>query len=241
MNITDEKMYFHESNEIYMKREAIKMFEKSSEQRNRKFFNNKINNEVSFFDESNCPTEEGSPFDPLFKFYRFIGLSFLGRKSMDDSRITKKWLLILEIILFLMTILLTIYWNVTLLIDPGHELMGQSTIGQIVLPAFLFNLELSSCLLRLIINFKFDEFVKMELFLFDLVEDKESVFRKLKKVVKNITIISSIIFCLPFVYGAYNLFITRRNNPNDNYIVLSIKFILYVFHAYMSKFEIIHS
>ena len=164
-----------------------------------------------------------------------------SRKSMNDSRITKKWLLILEIILLLMTILLTIYWIIILLVDPEYEFMGQSTFGRIILPAFLFNLELIGCFCRLIINFRFDQMVKVELFLFDLVEGKESVFHKLKKVVKNITVISSIIFFLSLIYGSCNLFVTLRNNPNHSYIVLTIKFILYVFHAYMCEFKIIQS
>ena len=137
---------------MYMKKEDMKIIKESNQQRNGNCFNNKIN----FFDKSNSSTEEESPFDPLFKFYRKTGLSFLGRKSMDDSRITKKWLLTLEIILFLITILLTIYWIIISLIDSECELTGQSTVGQIVLPAFLFNLELIGCFCRLIINFKFD-------------------------------------------------------------------------------------
>ena len=208
-----------------------------------KISNNKMDYEINFnngYDDDNS-TEEGSPFDPLFKFYRFTGLSFLGRNSLNDNKMTKKWLLILEIILFLMTILLTIYWIIILSVDPEHKLMDQSNVGQIVLPAFLFNLELISCLCRLIVNIKFDQMVKVELFLFDLVQDKKSLFRKLKKVVKNIAVISSIVFSLSFVNGSYNLFMTLKNNPNHSYIVLSIKFILYVFHAYMSKLKIIHS
>ena len=236
-----KKIYFHRSNEMDMNKEDMKIMKKSNEKGSRNFFNNKINNQLNFSDESNCSTEECSPFDLLFKFYRFTGLSFSGRKSMDDSRITKKWLLILEIILFLMTILLTIYWIIILSVDPEHKLMDQSNVGQIVLPAFLFNLELISCLCRLIVNIKFDQMVKVELFLFDLVQDKESVFRKLKRVVKNIAVISSIVFSLSFVNGSYNLFMTLRNNPNHSYIVLSIKFISYVFHAFISKFKIIHS
>ena len=236
-----KKIYFHRSNEMDMNKEDMKIMKKSNEKGSRNFFNNKINNQLNFSDESNCSTEECSPFDPLFRFYRFTGSSFLGRKSMDDSRITKKWLLILEIILFLMTILLTIYWIITLLVNPEYELKNKSIVEQIVLPAFLFNLELIGFFCRLIINIKFDQMVKVELFLFDLVQDKESVFRKLKRVVKNIAVISSIVFSLSFVNGSYNLFMTLKNNPNHSYIVLSIKFILYVFHAYMSKLKIIHS
>ena len=202
-----------------------------------KISNNKMDYEINFnngYDDDNS-TEEGSPFDPLFKFYRFTGLSFLGRNSLDDNKMTKKWLLILEIILFLMTILLTIYWIIILSVDPERELMGQSTVRRIVLPAFLFIIELISCFCRFIVNFKFDQIYNSELFLFDLVNDKKSVFRKLKKVVKNITVISSIVFSLSFVYGSYNLFITQRINSNYSYISLVIKFILYVFHAFMSK------
>ena len=236
-----KKIYFHRSNEMDMNKEDMKIMKKSNEKGSRNFFNNKINNQLNFSDESNCSTEECSPFDLLFKFYRFTGLSFSGRKSMDDSRITKKWLLILEIILFLMTILLTIYWIVILLIVPEYELIGQSTVRQIVLPAYLFIIELISLFCRFIVNFKFDQMYNIQLLLFDLVDDKKSVFRKLKKVVKNIAVISSIVFFLSFVYGSWNLFVALRKNPNHSYIFLTIKFILYVFHAYMCKFKIIQS
>ena len=233
---------FHDIN--YMKNENFKNSKLTNGQVViRKIFNNKVDYKINFnngYEDDGNSTEEDSPFGSLFKFYRFTGVSFLGRNSSNDSRITKKWLLILEIILFLTKSLLTIYWIITLLIDPEYKSMGQSTVGQIVLPAFLFNMELISCFDRLITNFKFDQTVKNELFLLDLVQDKESVFRKLKKVVKNIVVISSIILSLSFVSGSYNLFVTQRDNPNHSYIVLTIKFVLYVFDAYISKFKIIH-
>ena len=240
-------MYTNKLNEInYMKNENFENFENSkltNEQAViRKIFNDKVDYKINFnngYDDGNS-TEEESPLDPLFKFYRFAGLSFLGRNSLDDSRITKKWLLTLEIILFLITILLTINWIIILLIDPENELMGQSTFGRIVLPAYLFIIELISFFCRFIVNFKFDQMYNIQLLLFDLVNDKKSVFRKLKKVVENIAVISSIVFSLSFVYGSCNLFVTLRNNPNHCYIVLAIKFILYVYHTYISKFKIIH-
>ena len=210
----------------------------------RKLFNNNINsNKVNFYhgyDNGYVSTEDDNcPFGPLFKLYRFTGLSFLGRESLDDSTQTKIWLLTLEISTFLMSNLLTMYWIIVLLIDPDYESMDQSTFRRIVLPAFLLNMELISCFCRFIVNYAFDQIYRIQLFLFELVDDKEPVFRKLKKVVKDIAIIYSLFLSLSFIYASIHLYITIVNNPNLSYLNLAIKYILYVYHAFTGKF-IIH-
>ena len=173
----------------------------------RKLFNNKVNDKINFYqgyDNGYISTEDDErPFSPLFKLYRFTGLSFLGRESLDDSTKTKTWLLTLEISSFLMSILITLYWIIILLIDIDND---QSTVRRIVLPAFIFNILLSSCLCRFIINCMFDRMHKIQLFLFELVDDKESVFRKLKKVVKKIIIIYSLFLLFPFIDGLSNCY-----------------------------------
>ena len=202
----------------------------------RKLFNNKVNDEINFYqgyDNGYVSTEDDQcPFGPLFKLYRFTGLSFLGRESLDDSTKTKTWLLKLEILSFLMSILITLYWIIKLLIDIDNDL---STVRRIVLPAFIFNILLTSGLYRFLVNYMFDGMYKIQLFLFELVDDKESVFRKLKKVVRNIIIIFSLFLLLLFIDRLSNLFIVIKNNPNDSYIILAIKFILLVYNAFISK------
>ena len=232
-------MYPYESDDnCYMK--DMKNIKVTNEVVARKLFNNNINsNKVNFYqgyDNGYVSTEDDDcPFGPLFKLYRFTGLSFLGRESLDDSTQTKTWLLALEILSFLMSILITLYWIIILLIDIDND---QSTVRRIVLPAFIFNILLSSCLCRFIINCMFDRMHKIQLFLFELVDDKESVFRKLKKVVKKIIIIYSLFLSLSFIYASMHLFVAIVNNPNLSYLNLAIKYILYVYHAFTGKFII---
>ena len=226
----------------FMKNENMENIKVSNEQVViRKLSKNKVNNKINFYhgyDNDYASTEDDDddcPFGPLFKLYRFAGLSFLGRESLDDSTKTKTWLLTLEILSFLISILTTLYWIIILLIDPDNELMNQSTVGRIVLPAFMFNILLISCLCRTTVNYGLNRMYKIQLLLFELVDDKESVFRKLKKVVKNIIIISSLFLLLPFIDGLSNLFIAIKNNPNDSCIILSTKFFLFVYNAFTSK------
>ena len=203
----------------------------------RKLFNNKVNDKINFYqgyDNGYISTEDDErPFSPLFKLYRFTGLSFLGRESLDDSTKTKTWLLTLEILSFLMSILITLYWITILLIDPDNELMNQSTVRRIVLPTFMFNLLLINCLCRYIVNYVFDRMYKIQLLLFELVDDKESMFRRLKKVARNIIIIYSLFLLLPFIVELSSLFVAIKNN--DSYIILAFKSILYVHPGFTSK------
>ena len=234
-----DKKYPHKSHDnCIMKNKTMKDTKVLNEQVViRKLSNNKANNKINFYhgyDNGYVSTEDNDcPFGPLFKLYRFTGLSFLGRESLDDSTKTKTWLLTLEILSFLISILISLYWIIILLIDPDNELMNQSTVGRIVLPAFMFNVLLISCLCRFIVNYVFDRMYKIQLLLFELVDDKESVFRKLKKVVKNIIIIYSLFLLLPFIDQLSNLFVTIKNN--ESYIILAIKVILYVYQGFTSK------
>ena len=230
-------------NIYYVKKENLKNSKSTDEQVE---MNNKINSQVNFnneCDDNNRSEEDNSfekdsPFDPLFKFYRFTGLSFLGRKSLDDSRQTKTWLLTLEISSILMIILLTMYWIFKLSLDPDYESIHQSTIGRIVLPAFWLNILIVSCLCRFIVNYKFDQIYNIELLLFHLIDDKKSVFSKLKKVVVNIIIISLFFISLSFIDGFFNLISTLKSDSNSNYnsIALAIIFILYFYHVFTGKF-----
>ena len=235
-------MYPYESDDnCYMK--DMKNIKVTNEVVARKLFNNNINsNKVNFYqgyDNGYVSTEDDDcPFGPLFKLYRFTGLSFLGRESLDDSTQTKTWLLALEILSFLMSILITLYWIIILLIDIDNESMDQSTVRRIVLPAFLLSIELVNCFCRFIVNYAFDQIYKIQLFLFELVDDKKSVFRKLKKVVKYIAIIYSLFLSLSFIYASIHLFVAIVNNPNLSYLNLAIKYILYVYHAFTGKFII---
>ena len=201
----------------------------------RKLLKRKINNNNFTLYHEYASTDDDCPFGPLFKLFRSSGLSFLGRESLDDSRITKKWLLAFEISSLLMSNLSTMYWIIKLLIELDYKSMDQSTIGQIVLPAFLFNLVLISCLCRFLVNYAFDQIYKIQLFVFELVDNKESVFRKLRKVVKNISIIYSLFLSLSLVYASINLFVTRMNSLNLSYFNLAVKFILYFCHAFTGK------
>lgn len=200
--------------------------------------NDKIKDKVNLYDGYDYGyglTENDNPFSPLFKFYRFTGISFLGRESLNDATQTRKWLLKLEISSFLLTIGLTIYWNIVLLNEAEYESMDQSTVGQIILPGILFNMELISCMSRIILNCRFEQVYQIQWCLFELIDDKKSVFRKLRKVVRNIIIISSMFLSLSFVYASANLYVTQLHNPNYSYIDLAIQFIMYLYYAFTSK------
>ena len=221
----------------YVKKENFKDSKSTDEQ---VVINNNINSKVNFnngYDDGNS-TEEDNPFGPLFKFYRFAGLSFLGRKSLDDNRKTKSWLLTLEVSSMLMIILLTMYWVFKLSLDPDYESIHRSTVGRIVLPAFWLNILIISCLCRFIVNYKFDQVYNIQLLLFQLIDDKEPVFRKLKKVVINIIIISLFFISLSFFDGIFNLISTLKSDSNSNYnsTALAIIFILYFYHVFTGKF-----
>jgi len=76
--------------------------------------------------------------------------------------------------------------------------------------------------------------------LFNLINDKKSVIKKLKKVVKNITFIYYSFLVCSLVIGSINLFFTKINNPNLSNMILAIKFISYVYHAFICKLEVIN-
>lgn len=220
----------------YVRKENFKNFKSTDEQ---VVTNNNINSKVNFnngYDDGN--SIEDNPFGPLFKFYRFAGLSFLGRKSLDDNRKTKSWLLTLEVSSILMIILLTMYWVFKLSLDPDYESIRRSTVGRIVLPAFWLNILIINCLCRFIVNYKFDQIYNIQLLLFQLIDDKEPVISKLKKVVINIIIISLFFILLSFFDGFFNLISTLKSDFNSNYnpTALAIIFILYFYHVFTGKF-----
>ena len=213
----------------------------------KKLFANKIN-QIDQVDqiENNIKNlnsnQEDNPLKSLFNLCRFTGISFLGRKSLEESKTTKLWLLILEITSFLISNLLMIYWITYLIINPTTESIKYPSIGRFVLPAFLLNAEIMSFLFRFSVNYagKCDRWYQTQFFLFNLINGKKSVIKKLKKVVKNITFIYySFLVCL-LVIGSINLFLTKINNPNLSNMILAIKFISYVYHTFICKLEVIN-